>query len=126
MGKDNDWKSTFRETNMMPFVMVEEAPVFPGCENDADPRDCFRQMMQRHISKNFRYPQEAQEQGIQGRVSIMFTIDQDGNISNIRKRGPDKLLENEAVRIISLLPKMTPGRQEGKPANVPFSIPITF
>jgi len=126
IGKGKDWKATLRESNTAPFAYIEEVPIFPGCENEADPRACFQGMMQRHISKNFRYPEEAQKQGIQGRVSIMFTIDEQGNIVNIRKRGPDKLLEDEAVRIISLLPKMTPGKHEGKAANVPFSIPITF
>src|SRR5680860_1903230 len=83
-------------------------------------------MMQKHISKNFRYPEEAQKQGIQGRVNVMFTIGADGNISNIRMRGPDKLLEAEVARIISRLPQLEPGRHEGKVVNVPYSIPITF
>lgn len=64
--------------------------------------------------------------GIQGRVYVNFVIGKDGNISNIRMRGPDKNLENEANRIISKLPKMTPGKQRGKAVRVPFSIPITF
>lgn len=111
----------------VPFAVVEEVPVFPGCENAADPRACFQEQMQRHVRKYFRYPEEAQEQGMQGRVSIMFTIDTEGNIVKIRKRGPSPLLEDEAVRIIEKLPKMAaPGKQKGKPVDVPFSIPITF
>ena len=110
----------------VPFGWVDEVPIFPGCENSDDSRACFQTMMQKHISKNFRYPQEAQEQGIQGRVNIMFTMSEEGNIDNIRKRGPHRLLEDEAVRIISKLPKMTPGKYEGKAVSVPFSIPITF
>ena len=125
-GKGKDWKAALRKSNIVPFSLIEEVPVFPGCENEADKRACFQSMMQRHISKNFRYPQEAQQKGIQGRVNLMFTIDEQGNIVNIRRRGPDKLLEDEAVRIISLLPKMTPGKYERKPAKVPFSIPIYF
>ena len=82
--------------------------------------------MNKHIRKNFRYPDRAQEFGIQGRVSTLFTIGADGNIKNIRKRGPDALLENEAVRIIERLPKMKPGKQDGKAVDVPFSIPISF
>ena len=77
--------------------------------------------------KNFNYPEEAQEKGIQGRVNTMFLIAKDGTISAIAKMGPDKILEDEAVRIISKLPKMKPGRQaNGKAVTVPFSIPITF
>ncbi|WP_262707155.1 energy transducer TonB [Arenibacter aquaticus] len=89
-------------------------------------RACFNQKLQKHISKNFRYPKEAHEKGIEGRVNLMFTIQEDGNIGNVRMRGPNKLLEDEAARIISLLPKMIPGKHKGKKVQVPFSIPITF
>ena len=112
--------------NTVPFAVVDEAPVFPGCEDEDDKRACFNRMIQKHISKNFRYPKEAQEKGIQGRVNVMFLIDTQGYIANIEKRGPDKLLEDEVVRIISRLPKFEPGSQQGKNVNVPFSIPITF
>ena len=82
--------------------------------------------MNKHIRKNFRYPEIAQEMGIQGRVYVNFIISKDGRITNVRMRGPDKNLEKEAARIISKLPKMTPGKQRGRPVRVPFSIPITF
>ncbi len=110
----------------VPFGVVDEVPVFPGCENADDPRACFQESMQNHIRKYFHYPEEAQEQKIQGRVAVMFTIDKEGNIIRIKKRGPSPLLEAEAQRIIEKLPKMKPGQQRGKPINVPFSIPITF
>nr|WP_299488351.1 energy transducer TonB [uncultured Allomuricauda sp.] len=111
------------------FIKVENPPIFPGCENEKTKegkRSCFQEMMQKHIRKNFRYPEIAQEMGLQGRVSIMFTIQKDGSIDNVRMRGPHETLEKEAARIISKLPKMTPGKQRGTPVKVPFSIPITF
>lgn len=110
----------------VPFAVIEDVPIFPGCENESDKRACFNSMIQKHISKNFRYPEIAQEMGIQGRVSVMFTIQKDGSIGNIRMRGPDKNLEKEAARIIGKLPKMTPGKQRGRAVRVPFSIPINF
>ncbi|KAA2218589.1 MULTISPECIES: energy transducer TonB [Maribacter] len=110
----------------VPFAVIEDVPIFPGCENESDKRACFNSMIQKHISKNFRYPEIAQEMGIQGRVSVMFTIQKDGSIGNIRMRGPDKNLEAEAARIIGKLPKMTPGKQRGRAVRVPFSIPINF
>ena len=64
--------------------------------------------------------------GIQGRVYVNFIIAEDRRITNVRMRGPDKNLEKEAARIISKLPRMTPGKQRGRPVRVPFSIPITF
>ena len=108
------------------FAWTEEAPIFPGCEGVADQHECFQKLLVKHISKHFNYPKEAQEKGVQGRVNIMFTISEDGSITNIRKRGPNKLLEDEAERIIKRLPKMTAGKYNGKSVNVPFSIPITF
>ena len=110
----------------VPFAVIEDVPIFPGCESASDKRACFNEMMQKHIRKNFRYPEIAQEMGVQGRVNVMFTIQKDGSIGNIRYRGPDKNLEAEALRIIQKLPKMTPGKQRGRPVRVPFSIPITF
>jgi len=112
----------------VPFAIIEDVPVFPGCENvsKAQKRTCFEQKMQAHVMKNFQYPQVALELGIHGRVAVMFTIDRDGSITRIKTRGPDKVLENEAVRIINALPKMIPGKQRGKPVPVPFSLPINF
>ena len=112
----------------VPFAVIEDVPIFPGCEgvSKSKRRDCFQEKMNKHIVKNFRYPDIAQEMGIQGRVYVNFIISKDGSISNIRMRGPDKNLEKEAQRIISKLPKMIPGKQRGRPVRVPFSIPITF
>ena len=112
----------------VPFAVIEDVPIFPGCEKVAksERRNCFQEQMNKHIRKNFRYPEIAQEMGIQGRVYVNFIISKDGSISNIRMRGPDKNLEAEAQRIISKLPTMTPGKQRGRAVRVPFSIPITF
>ena len=112
----------------VPCAVIEDVPIFPGCESVAKSqrRACFQEQMNKHIRKNFRYPDIAQEMGIQGRVYVNFIIAKDGSITNIRMRGPDKNLENEAARIIGRLPKMTPGKQRGRAVRVPFSIPITF
>jgi protein TonB len=112
----------------VPFAVIEDVPIFPGCEkvSKSERRNCFQQQMNKHIRKNFRYPEIAQEMGIQGRVYVNFIISKDGSITNIRMRGPDKNLEKEAQRIISRLPTMTPGKQRGRAVRVPFSIPITF
>jgi len=113
----------------IPFILIENAPVFPGCENEQtekDKRACFQEQMLKHIRKNFRYPEVAQEMGLEGRVSVVFTVQTDGSIGNIRLRGPHESLETEAARIISKLPRLEPGKQRGTPVKVPYSIPITF
>ncbi|MFH6769898.1 energy transducer TonB [Gaetbulibacter aquiaggeris] len=112
----------------VPFSVIEDVPVFPGCENGSktEKRNCFQLKMEEHVAKNFKYPEPALDLGIQGKVFIIFVIDQDGFVSSIRSRGPDKILEQEAERIIKLLPKMIPGKQRGKPVKVPYSVPIVF
>jgi protein TonB len=112
----------------VPFAVIENVPVFPGCKgkNNAELKNCFQNMMAKHIQENFKYPATALELGIGGRVYVMFVVDSKGMISKIRSRGPDKLLEKEAERIISLLPKMEPGKQRGMAVNVPYSVPIFF
>jgi len=122
-----DFMSSFKGTvDPVPFGLVDYVPVFPGCEDAEDPRACFNQQLQRHIRKNFNYPAEAIEQGIEGRVNMLFTIDEKGSITDIKKRGPHAILENEADRIIRKLPQMQPGKLQGSVVKVIYSIPITF
>ena len=111
----------------VPFNLIEDAPVFPGCEGltKSDRKACFTKMIHKHVRKNFQYPETAKDMGIQGRVYVSFMIAENGLITNIQARG-DRNLEQEAKRIIAKLPKMTPGKQRGKAVRVPFSIPITF
>ncbi|SKB40794.1 M56 family metallopeptidase [Maribacter arcticus] len=116
----------YSDDTEVPFAVVDEVPIFPGCEDAADKRACFNDKIQLHIGKNFSYPKEAQDKGIEGRVSVMFMITSEGVIDNIEMRGPDKLLEDEVERIIKKLPKMTPGKHKGKLVSVPFSIPVNF
>ena len=112
----------------VPFAVIEDIPVFPGCEKgtNEEKRACFQHKIQEHIKKNFTYPPMALELEIQGKVYVQFIIDTNGDISDIRTRGPDRLLEEEAQRIIASLPKMTPGKQRGRAVKVPYSIPVTF
>ncbi len=112
----------------VPFAVVEKIPIWPGCEgktND-ESKKCFQKNMIKHVNKNFKYPQMAIELGIRGKVFILFTIDSKGNVTNIKSRGPDKILEREAERIVSLMPQMIPGKQRGRSVSVPYSLPIHF
>ena len=99
------------------YQIVAQMPKFPGDETK----------LMEHIAKNIKYPQEARDKGIQGRVFIGFVIEKDGSVSNVKVlRGIDKECDAEAVRVISSLPKWTPGMQEGKPVRVSYQIPINF
>lgn len=110
------------------FAVIEDVPVYPGCEglSKSATKDCFQKKVQEHVIKNFRYPETALDLGIQGRVSVIFMIDTKGYTVNVRSRGPDKILETEAERIIGLLPKMQPGKQRGKAVKVSYAVPIYF
>ena len=114
----------------VPFAIVDQVPSFPSCQNRFNSneklKECFNKQMQKHISRNFKYPEISQEMGIQGRVFVTFIIDEYGEVKNIRTRGPDQNLQNEAYRIIQKLPKMQPGKHRGIAVSVPYSIPITF
>ena len=126
-GQNENTKENEKES-LIPFATIEDVPLFPGCETvpKSKRRECFQNKMNRHIAQNFIYPEFAQKNGIQGRVFVQFIIGKDGNISEIRSRGPHGSLEKAAESIIEKLPKMTPGYLNGFPVRVPFSIPITF
>ncbi|SDH35280.1 energy transducer TonB [Winogradskyella thalassocola] len=111
----------------VPFALIEKVPQFPGCTgNNAELRACFERKIQEHLQKHFRYPEAAAELNIDGKVYVFFLIDKTGTVTKVKSRGPDKLLETEAERIINLLPKMEPGRQRDMNVGVPYSIPINF
>lgn len=114
----------------MNFMVVENKPVFPGCEKLKDANEqymCFNQKIAEHIRTVFKYPPIAKDMGIQGKVYVTFVIDQKGAITNATvARSVDKHLDAEAVRIVNTLPKMTPAKQRGKSVPVAFTVPINF
>ncbi|WP_271406020.1 energy transducer TonB [Tenacibaculum soleae] len=114
----------------IPFNLVEEIPLFSKCNNVPliKQSKCFETQMHKHIIKNFRYPQDAIDAGVQGRVLVQFTIDEQGNVGTIQMRGPKggTSLETEASRIVNKLPKFIPGKHNGKAVKVKYGVPITF
>ncbi|MFP2995783.1 energy transducer TonB [Spongiivirga sp. MCCC 1A20706] len=113
---------------IIPASTVEQVPMFEECLEvpKTEQRKCFEEGMMNHVKKTFRYPDVAIDLGLNGRVYTTFTIDKSGNIKDVKLRGPHKILEKEAARIISKLPKMIPGKQGIHNVNVSFSLPITF
>lgn len=114
----------------VPFAVIENVPVFPGCENERG-NDAKKKCMSEKISSlvNRKFNTElGGELGLSGvnRIYVRFKIDSRGNIVDIGSRGPHPRLEQEAERVIKLLPKMTPGKQRGKPVGVLYSLPIVF
>jgi protein TonB len=114
----------------VPFSVIENVPVFPGCENEKDnnaKRQCMSDKIASFVNKKFN-TELAGDLGLSGRlrINVIFKIDKTGNIIGIRARAPHPGLEKEAQRVIGLLPKMKPGKQRGKAVTVPYSLPILF
>ncbi|THD69573.1 energy transducer TonB [Robertkochia marina] len=112
----------------VPFTVIEDKPMFPACKGvpKAQQFACFKENLDKHVRKTFKYPEIAQEMGIQGRVYVNFRINKDGTITILNTRAPDKSLDEEARRIINKLPKLIPGKQRGNPTPVTFAYPIVF
>lgn len=99
------------------FDVVEKMPEFPGGSAG----------LMKWLSDNVKYPAKAEESGIQGRVVCTFVIERDGSVTDVRvARSIDPLLDNEAVRVLSKMPKWNPGTQGGKPVRVKYTVPVTF
>lgn len=99
------------------FTHVEQMPKFPG--GDAE--------LYKFISNNLNYPAMAIENNVQGRVVVQFVVTKDGSIGNVKVvRSVDRDLDNEAIRVCKKLPKFIPGKQNGQPVNVWYTLPVTF
>ena len=100
-----------------PVIISQEPPFFPGGE----------EALLKYIADNTKYPQEAIDINLQGKVLVKFAVMKDGSVSKIQVlRGISPLLDNEAMRVVSTLPKWKPGKQNGNPVSVWFMVPVTF
>ncbi|MES2558806.1 MAG: energy transducer TonB [Bacteroidota bacterium] len=102
-------------TRIVPVVtFAEQMPEFDGD-------------MYQYIAKNIRYPAKAKETGIQGRVIAQFVVTGEGEITQIEiLKTPDELLSNEVIRLIGTMPVWRPGKQNGKPISVRYTLPVLF
>lgn len=106
-----------RPLTLQTFTFVEQPPSFPGGEAK----------MMAFLSEHIHYPETARQAGITGKVLIKFVIDSDGSVTDITVlRGIGGGCDSEAVRVVKAMPRWNPGRQEGKPVRVYFTLPITF
>ncbi len=114
----------------VPFSVIENVPVFPGCEkkrgNEAK-KKCMSEKIMKFVQKKFN-TDLAGDLGLSGkqRINVIFKIDKSGNVIGVRARAPHPALAKEATKVVKLLPKMKPGKQRGKAVTVPYSLPIIF
>ncbi len=99
------------------FFIVEEMPEYPGGEME----------LRKFIANSVKYPTDAQDKGIQGKVYVTFVVSKDGSIADAKiARGVNPSLDAEALRVVNALPKWMPGKQKGKAVNVSYTVPINF
>lgn len=102
-------------------------PVFSGCEVDGDPEECSKKRLIDLLFNHITYPPEAKKQRIQGVVYAKYVVRTDGSLTNIRvERGIGGGCDEEVLRFINLLPKYTPGYQDGKAVPVQVTLPVKF
>lgn len=99
------------------FDIVEQQPMFPGGQT----------ALMKYLSEHTKYPVVAQENGVQGRVTVQFVVEKDGSISDVHVlRGVDPSLDKEAVRVVKSMPRWTPGKQNGINVRVNYRVPVLF
>lgn len=119
-----------KDLETFPFAVIDNVPVYPGCESYTSNEEqmlCFSRKIEEFAMLNFNtgLAQELKLTGV-NRIIILFKIDKQGDVTDIKVRAPHPKLEEEARRVIQKLPKMTPGKQNGKAAGVMYSLPIVF
>jgi protein TonB len=120
----------FNPEDAVPFINLQNAPVFKGCENlsKEENKVCFDKKMKQFVQRNFDIAL-ANELGLHSgnhKIQTQFIINQKGNIIDVKIRAPHKKLEKETQRIIKKLPKFKPGKQNNKTVKVRYLLPITF
>lgn len=105
------------EPDDKPFDVVEQMPEFPGGQ----------EALMQFLRQEVKYPKEAEEKGLQGRVVVRYIIEKDGSISEVEiAKSVNEYLDAEAIRVVKAMPKWKPGKQNGEPVRVKFTIPVTF
>jgi len=112
-----------------PFAIVDNVPVFPGCEGTKQElKQCLQEKITEHVALNFNAGM-AKGLGLTAgvkKIFVIFTIDKEGNITEVKSRAPHQLLQEEAIRVVQSLPKMKPGNHLGVDVGVKYSMPIAF
>lgn len=113
----------------IPFNVIENVPTTTACKDlptNHERKQCMNSMVQKHVAKHFNIDLAKGLSPGKKRVFVQFKVGVDGYINDVKARGPSVLLEEEAKRVIRLLPQFIPGRQSGKTVIVPYALPIVF
>jgi len=120
---------TTDDSSTVPFAIIEKVPVYPGCEyagSNSNKKMCMSKKINEHVNRKFNIAADTLLSAGRYRISVNFKIDTKGRIVDVDARAPSELLEAEAIRVVQLLPQMSPGIQKGNPVKVSYSLPILF
>ncbi len=125
-----DQKSKNVAAGDIPFAVIEEVPVFPGCQtlvSNEQRKKCTSEKITKFVSENYDATL-GKKHGLEGinRVYVQFKINKEGIVEVVGARAPHLALKEEAERVVNLIPKMTPGKQKGEEVGVLYTLPITF
>ena len=113
----NAQKTVVSQSNQNLYDQVEQMPEYPG----------GMPAMIDFLQTNLKYPEDAVKQKVSGRVMVMFVVETDGSLSNVRvARKVFPSLDAEAVRVVKTMPKWKPGKENGRPVRVNFTLPVVF
>ncbi|KAA3615855.1 MAG: hypothetical protein DWP94_15100 [Flavobacterium sp.] len=128
--QDGSDSTTITEEAAVPFATIENVPVYPGCEGTDNKvlKNCMSDNVARVVSENFdmKLVKSLDLRPGKYRIAVQFMVDKTGNVVDIRSRADHEKLETEAIRVVSLLPQMKPGKQRGEEVGVLYALPIIF
>ncbi|WP_081211994.1 energy transducer TonB [Salegentibacter sediminis] len=104
----------------------QTAPVWPGCEDEADKKSCFNQQLMTHVRENYEYPKNDEGEYLRGKVTIKMEVNEEGDVVVKSVDGADPKVNAAATQMIEKMPKMKPGTRDGKPSAVGYTIPLTL
>lgn len=136
-GKNLGTLRSVNESEAIPFAMIDQAPVYPGCENAEDQKKCMVEKIAAHVSANFdaslndnlakeNTTEKDDSEMLIDKIYVQFTIDKEGHVTDLKAKAKHEALEQEAVRVVSSLPQFIPGEKNGKKVAVKFTLPISL
>ncbi|MBE50907.1 MAG: hypothetical protein CMP51_04365 [Flavobacteriales bacterium] len=118
---EDDEFEMYEEEFAEPFISVEQMPLLGNCEDE----QCTQTEIMKFIARNFRYPEIAKANGVEGKVILEFVVEKNGEVGRVKiLKGLDKYVDEAAIEVINKLPEFTPGRQIGKAVPVKYTVPI--
>ncbi|MGS2725392.1 energy transducer TonB [Psychroserpens sp. BH13MA-6] len=125
-----DLKASDSQSEEVPFAIVDKSPTFDFCDalkTNKERKKCMTENVAMHVNKTFN-TNLASSLGLSGkqRINVIFKVDKEGFVTEVKSRAPHPALEKEAIRVINELPQFIPGEHKGQPVVVPYSLPIIF